>query len=117
MNNDLIMFMSFLSLLNGPYEINYGEDYDYESALDSKLCDCQFDLYMYLLLGENDERSQKYYESFSAKYLGLSDKQKEFIKRDYDHIIEEQEKCAKENKQKTQNNNVLIKRKGEINYE
>lgn len=84
--------LALVQTLAGDYKMNFDPEY----SMDPDVIDCQFNLYMVMLMNPEDENYEKQYEEFEKSYNKLSLDKKNFIKEDFKNILNEQDKHEKE---------------------
>ena len=75
------------------------DEEDYKYIYDKEVIDCEFKLYM-LLLVEDKDLQDKLYNEFETLYLNLTEEKKEYIKSKLYKIFQEQDKNNKEKEKK-----------------
>ena len=66
---------------------------------DEKVSECIMDMYFYMLYGlDNIEKKEEYFHEFEKKYKELNKEQQEFVKKEYNDIIEKQKKNREKEK-------------------
>ena len=98
MDNDRFNLLFQFIALTREFD-NFQFDFDSEYYLDEDVIDCQFKLYM-LLLVDNEKEQDKMFKDFEEAYKKLSKEKREYIKRDLKKIFEDQDKNYKEKEKK-----------------